>query len=63
VAAWPQLEAAGIAVLAIGIGDEASRQRFCAFTGFPSERLQVDAEPQLNRALRLYKGLRQIGGP
>ena len=63
VAAWPQLEAAGIAVLAIGIGDEASRQRFCAFTGFPSERLQVDAEPQLHRALGLYAGLRQIGGP
>lgn len=63
VAAWPQLEAAGIAVLAIGIGDEASRQRFCAFTGFPSERLQVDAEPQLHRALGLYEGLRQIGGP
>lgn len=63
VAAWPQLEAAGIAVLAIGIGDESSRQRFCAFTGFPSERLQVDAEPQLHRALGLYEGLRQIGGP
>ncbi len=63
VAAWPQLEAAGIAVLAIGIGDEAGRQRFCAFTGFPSERLQVDAEPQLHRALGLYEGLRQIGGP
>ncbi len=63
VAAWPQLEAAGIAVLAIGIGDEASRQRFCAFTGFPLERLQVDAEPQLHRALGLYEGLRQIGGP
>ncbi|MCX5931536.1 MAG: peroxiredoxin-like family protein [Cyanobacteria bacterium] len=63
VAAWPQLEAAGIAVLAIGIGDETSRQHFCAFTGFPSERLQVDAEPQLHRALGLYEGLRQIGGP
>ncbi len=63
VAAWAQLEAAGIPVLAIGIGDEAGRQRFCAFTGFPSERLQVDAEPQLHRALGLYKGLRQIGGP
>jgi hypothetical protein len=63
VAAWPQLEAAGITVLAIRIGDEASRQRFCSFTGFPSERLQVDAEPQLHRAPGLYEGLRQIGGP
>lgn len=50
-------------MLAIGIGDKSSRQRFCAFTGFPSERLQVDAEPQLHRALGLYEGLRQIGGP
>ena len=62
VAAWPPMEAAGITVLAIGIGDEATSQRFCAFIGFPSERLQVDAEPQLHRALRLYEGLRQIGG-
>lgn len=50
-------------MLALGIGDESSRQRFCAFTGFPSERLQVDAEPLLHRALGLYEGLRQIGGP
>jgi hypothetical protein len=59
----PRLESAGIAVLAIGIGDEAGRQRFCAFTGFPLERLLVDAEPQLHRALGLYEGLRQVGGP
>ncbi len=63
VATWPQLEADGLAVLATGIGDEASRQQFCAFTGFPSERQQVDDEPQLHRALGLYEGLRQIGGP
>ena len=59
----PQLESAGIAVLAIGIGDEAGRQRFCAFTGFPRERLQVDTEPRLHRDLGLYEGLTQIGGP
>ena len=63
VAAWPQLEAAAIDVLAIGIGAEAGRQRFCAFTGFPPERLQVDAEPRLHRALGLYEGLQQVGGP
>lgn len=63
VAVWPQLDAAGIAVQAIGIGAEAGRQRFCAFTGFPPERLQVEAEPQLHRALGLYEGLRQVGGP
>jgi len=63
VAVWPQLEAAAIDVLAIGIGDEAGRKRFCAFTGFPLERLQVEAEPRLHRALGLYQGLQQVGGP
>ena len=59
----PQLEAAGIGVLAIAIGDEAGRRRFCAFTGFPPERLQVDPEPRLHRALGLYQGLGWPGGP
>ncbi|MCP9933979.1 AhpC/TSA family protein [Cyanobium sp. Candia 9D4] len=59
----PQLQAAGIAVLAIAIGDAAGRERFCAFTGFPSERLLVDAEPDLHRDLGLYEGLKQAGGP
>jgi hypothetical protein len=59
----PRLEAAGIAVLAIGIGDEAGRQRFCAFTGFPSERLQVDPEPHLHRDLGLHAGLQLPLGP
>ena len=61
--ALPQLEAAGIALLAIGIGNEESGQRFCAFTGFPRERLLVDPEPQLHQALGLYAGLTQLGGP
>lgn len=59
----PQLEAAGIAVLAIAIGDGAGRERFCAFTGFPPDRLLVDAEPHLHRDLGLYEGLKQAGGP
>ena len=59
----PQLLAAGIALLAIGIGEEAGRQRFCAFTGFPLDRLVVTAEPQLHRALGLYQGLKLVGGP
>ena len=61
--ALPRLRAAGIAVLAIGIGEEKGRQRFCAFTGFPSDRLLVDPEPRLHRALGLYAGLQQFGGP
>jgi hypothetical protein len=59
----PRLQAAGIALLAIGIGNEASRRRFCGFTGFPIERLQVDPEPGLHRALGLYEGLQWPGGP
>ena len=53
----PRLERAGIALVAFGLGDEAGRQRFCGFTGFPLERLVVDAEPTLHRALGLYPGL------
>jgi hypothetical protein len=63
VEALPRLEQAGIAVLAIGIGHEAGRQRFCAFTGFPPERLQVEANADLHRELGLYEGLQAIGGP
>jgi len=58
----PRLQAAGIEVVAIGIGDEAGRQRFCGFTGFPADRLQVDATPELHRALGLYPGLTTPGG-
>jgi hypothetical protein len=36
---------------------------FSAFTGFPPDRLLVDPDPQLHRALGLYEGLRQFGGP
>ena len=59
----PQLGAAGIAIFAIAIGEEAGRQRFCAFTGFPLERLVVTQEPTLHRALGLYEGLTLMGGP
>lgn len=58
----PRLQAAGIELVAIGIGNEAGRQRFCGFTGFPAERLQVDPTPELHRALGLYPGLATPGG-
>jgi hypothetical protein len=61
--ACPRLEASGIALLAIGIGNEAGAARFCDHTGFPRERLEVDGSPQLHRALGLYEGLRAPGGP
>ncbi|MFZ9849374.1 MAG: peroxiredoxin-like family protein, partial [Vulcanococcus sp.] len=63
VQALPRLEAAGMALQAIGIGDATGADRFCAYTGFPRELLQVDAEPVLHRALGLYSGLQAPGGP
>jgi hypothetical protein len=59
----PELEQAGVAVVAFGIGNEAGRRRFCTFTGFPEERLVVEAEPRLHRALGLYPGLQLPIGP
>ena len=59
----PQLEAAGIRMRAIAIGDAAGADRFCAYTGLPREALEVDAEPNLHRELGLYEGLQTPGGP
>lgn len=59
----PQLDAAGIRVRAIAIGDTAGADRFCHYTDFPREALEVDAEPALHRALGLYEGLKTPGGP
>ena len=61
--ALPRLQAAGIALLAIGIGDGAGADRFCAYTGFPRASLLADATPALHRALGLYEGLAVPGGP
>ena len=59
----PQLKAAGIQLRAIAIGDAAGADRFCAYTGFPREALEVDAEPLLHRELGLYAGLQTPAGP
>ena len=63
VSVLPRLEAAGIRTLAIAIGDQAGADRFCSYTGFPREALEVDAEPALHRELGLYEGLKTPGGP
>ena len=63
VADMPKLKAAGIATLAIGIGNADSADRFCTFTGFPKQSMLVDDEPPLHRALGLYAGLQTPGGP
>jgi len=63
VAAMPQLQRAGLHLLAIGIGDDDSADRFCAFTGFPRSCLQVEGDNRLHLALGLYQGLQAPGGP
>ena len=61
-AALPRLEAAGIGLLVIAIGNDAGAERFCGYTGLPRHCLAVDRGPELHRALGLYAGL-QAGGP
>ncbi|MEC4803466.1 MAG: peroxiredoxin-like family protein [Jaaginema sp. PMC 1079.18] len=46
-----------IAIRAVGIGDRASGERFCGYTGFPPEHLFVDPDGSLHRQLNLYSGL------
>ncbi len=59
----PRLQAVGITTLAIAIGDDAGAERFCAYTGFPRDALQMMATPVLHQALGLYSGLQIAGGP
>jgi len=52
-----RLQAQGIVIRAIGIGDRRSGQQFCAYTGFPADRLFVDPNAELHQQLNLYRGL------
>jgi len=61
--ALPRLQAAGIALLVIAIGNDAGAERFCAFTGLPRACLEVDQQPELHQTLGLYAGLRTPAGP
>ena len=63
VPALSRLEQAGIQLLAIAIGDREGADRFCGFTGFPSERLQVEPDARVHLALGLSAGLQAPGGP
>ena len=52
-----KLQAKGVTLRAIGIGDRASGSKFCEYTGFPRECLFVDPDAQLHQELELYQGL------
>jgi len=63
VSALPRLDAAGIGLLCLAIGNDAGAERFCQHTGLPRPCLQVEAVPDLHAALDLYPGLQTPGGP
>ncbi|MEO0648012.1 MAG: peroxiredoxin-like family protein, partial [Cyanobacteria bacterium J06650_10] len=52
-----QLTAANIQVRAVGIGDRTAGEKFCHYTGFPAQHLQIDPTASLHHQLNLYKGL------
>jgi hypothetical protein len=52
-----RLQAAGITIRAVGIGDRSAGQQFCDYTQFPTEWLWVDPRAELHQALNLYRGL------
>jgi AhpC/TSA antioxidant enzyme len=52
-----RLQAEGIVIRAVGIGDRAAGQQFCAYTGFPADCLFVDPTAALHQVLNLYPGL------
>ena len=54
---FAKLQAKGVTIRAIGIGNHASGRKFCEYTGFPTEWLFVDPDAQLHQELELYQGL------
>ena len=52
-----RLQVQNITIRAVGIGDRASGQKFCDYTGFPADCLFVDPTAELHRQLNLYSGL------
>jgi hypothetical protein len=61
--ALPRLEAAGMGLLTIALGNEVGAARFCAYTGLPRDCLQVEASAALHQQLGLYSGLQTPLGP
>ncbi|BEV36541.1 AhpC/TSA family protein [Synechococcus sp. M16CYN] len=58
-----QLQDRGIKVQMLAIGTNIGANRFCDFTGFPRQQLEVSAIPTLHEDLELEAGLKLPGGP
>lgn len=54
---WSRLESLNLQVRAVAIGDRASGQAFCQFTGFAESLLFLDPNGTLHQELGLYPGL------
>lgn len=52
-----QLQTLNLTIRAVGIGNLASGQQFCTYTGFPADCLWVDPTAELHQQLGLYQGL------
>jgi hypothetical protein len=52
-----KLQAKGVIIRAVGIGNRNSGLKFCEYTGFPQEWLFIDPSAQLHQELELYQGL------
>ncbi|MEH2423200.1 MAG: peroxiredoxin-like family protein [Nostoc sp.] len=52
-----QIEARGITIRAIAIGNRNSGIKFCEYTGFPQECLFMDTIAEIHAFLGLYRGL------
>ncbi|TAD79695.1 MAG: hypothetical protein EA001_02830 [Oscillatoriales cyanobacterium] len=51
------LRSLNITLRAVGIGDRASGQQFCEYTGFAADALFMDTQATLHRELGLYQGV------
>ncbi len=45
-------------IIALAIGTEEAKEKFCTYTGFPSRNLYVYTDNKIHKELNLYSGLR-----